>query len=265
MSEDVLSKIKAWRLLALDRAFIALGSHPHRVEQFREYGKGSNFNSFSLYWHKKIDEMDMGSLGIDQPIDKERFSPEQYSKLIEINSNIALTMQQVSYEPPAEISEIIVHLWIMYNLYKNHLTLWPPTIQDMCLDFSFTKLITNAQRNIVILTAHAEREETRNLKTTETRRKNAELWKRFVLAIYEHGEPIALGTRRSGAIRTIRRQFEESKESKLKESKRGNPKWGVIPDDMKIPSRDSIIELFKEESILERDFENKRGYWFKKM
>ena len=265
MSEEVLIKIKSWRLLALDRAFIALGSHPHRIEQFRKYSKGRNFNSFSLYWHKKYDEMDMGSLGIDQPIDKERFSPEQISQLIQKIQEIEKGMQEASYEPPSESYEIIMHLWVMYHLYKNQPISWPPTFNSMCLDFSFTKLLCLTNRDIAILTAHAEREETKNLKSTETKRKKAELWKRFIWAIYEHGESVTFGTRLSETIRMMQRQFDESKESELKKSKRENPKWDAIPEDMKAPKRDSIKDLFKAVGILGRDFENKQGYWFKTM
>jgi hypothetical protein len=56
----------------------------------------------------------------------------------------------------------------------------------------------------------------------------------------------------------IQEQFDRSKGNK-------EAKWGEIPKDMKTPGRDSIINFFKTEGILEEDFEKKGQYWFKKM
>ena len=171
MSEEVLSKIKAWKLLALERAFIALGTHQVRVELYKKADSKDRFNLFSLKFHGDLEK---GGQGIDVPIDQERFTPEQYSQIIGRVQELGSAMHRLDYKPPTKIYEIIMHLWIMYQIYKNKNISWPPSIEDTILDFSFIKLITNALHYIDVLTAHAEREFTRTQRSSAKKKKNVE-------------------------------------------------------------------------------------------
>jgi hypothetical protein len=212
--------------------------------------------------------------GIASSIDKKYFTQEGYCDFITKRQVIANNMRQVSYIPPSDNDELTMHLWSIYCLYENIPISWPPTVEDICLDFSFAKLLSKAHLKIGAEYTRIERKEISSRGNTEIKRQKAELWKSFVLGIYEHGEPIAPGTNLSETFEIIRRQFEESKESALKKSGKSNPKWGVIPDsvkagkkkrDMKMGKRDILRTLFETEGILERDFEKPGNYWIKKM
>lgn len=104
----------------------------------------------------------------------------------------------------------------------------------------------------------AERELTRTKKGTEAKRnKNAER-KAFVIAIYEHGKDIVVGTRFNKACDVVEKQFEDSRG-------KGGP-WGTIPKDQKempTPSLDSIKRWLIEAGIRDRDFNLEERYWIK--
>jgi hypothetical protein len=174
------------------------------------------------------------------------------------------------YSPPTEWKNLFTHLACLFaswDLHSRNPSLHEDfsPFSDMILLLSFAKLMGAAYELFANYTMKGERELTRTKKSTKAKKEKSNKRKEFVIAIYEHGERIASGTRLSEAIKMLQRQFMKSKESELKKSKKERPKWGVIPDDMKTPGRDSIIELFKADGILESDFEEKRGHWFKKM
>jgi hypothetical protein len=150
----------------------------------------------------------------------------------------------------------------MWHLYETPIS-WPPSLEDMYLDLSFARLLSVANGRIAYDLARAEREESRTRKSTQAKRKIGDRHQ-FLLAIYNYGESIAPGEKLSKSIKIIQRQFEESKKSKLNESRREDPKWGAIPDNIKTPKRDSIIDLLTKTGILDRDFEKRGRYWFKR-
>ena len=269
MTQDILHQIKEIKQGLLNKAFLSLLDHHLFKDWYRKFGRGS-FSLFCYQCYRETEQLEQsapmmqGNL-IAQPIDKQYYSPEEYSQVIEKRVMIGKEMIQVDYNPPLfndDIDLLLNHLHLMWHLYETGIS-WPPSIEGMCLDLSFAKLLSAAHRQIASDLIKGELNEPRTAKGAETRREKAESWKKLVMAIYEHGEPIALRTRLSEAIRLIQRQFEESKTSEIKKSGRENPKWGLIPDDIKTPERDSIKKLFKEERILDRDFEKKGRYWFR--
>lgn len=267
----ILRYIRDYKKKLLDKAFVALLGLPAMIELFKKCYKVSKnrdpktvFNWACTTLHQEIEKREQG---IALLINRERISQKEYSQIIEMCQSIANNMLQESYEPPSDNDELALHLWIIYRLYDDGPIYWPPTIEDICLDFSFAKLLVGAHRKLGAKITLAERDNIRTQRTAETRRKKATRWESFVLAIYEHGTPIAPETRLSEAIRIIQKQFEESK--RRSDETREKPPWGLIPKykgkDMNTPSRDSIINLFKEEGIRDRDFEKRGPYWFKKM
>lgn len=187
-------------------------------------------------------------------------------------------MKNPAFEPPPILSHLfglLTGLWFFWVYWpfsykwagidrvtkslQEALGLTPALFGEIeaIFDLSLTKIALQVGMETANIHHWGKRERTRTLKSTQRRREKAEPWKQFVLAIYEFGEPIAPGTSRGQAIRMIRRQFEESKGK--------NAKWGVIPNDIKIPHRDSIIALLIEKGVHEKDFEQKGRLWFKKM
>lgn len=265
MIQDILQQIKASKQDLLNNAFLKLLAHPYFQDHYRRIGDGS-FDSFCLFFYQKCDKSSPQMWGelITKPVDREYHSPEMYLQIIEERKKIAQNMLQVDYEPPlfGEKNSSIMQLHLMWHLYETGIS-WPPSIEGMCLDLSFAKLLSAAHRQIAADLTKAEWVEPKNRKSTQTRREKAGKWQSFILAIYEHGKPIAPATRLSKAIEIIQGQFEESK--RRPGETRNKPLWEWIPGDIQTPSRDSIINLFKKEGIRERDFEKRGRYWFKKM
>ncbi len=174
-------------------------------------------------------------------------------------------MASVEYIPSAQFRDVLVHLTELYAYYvKLYEEKQPFSLAELVLIYSFSKLMYMAG-NFFDYYLHKGPDSKRTKDSARTRKKKADERKSIVIAIYEHGKFIAPGSRRSLAIKMIQRQFKESKKSELNKSGRPKPYWGAIPDDMKIPGRDTIIGMLKVEGILERDFEDKDCYWFKKM
>jgi hypothetical protein len=265
----ILRHIRDNKKVLLEKAFVAILGLPMMVYLFREcYEISKNreakdiFNWVCITFSKEIEKQ---GRGISLPIDKNRLTEDQYSQMMAKIQIIADGMLQANYKPPGDDDELSMHLWAMYRLYENIPISWPHAIEDISLDFSFAKLLARANLRIGSEFTHAERKEIASRGSTATKIEKAKKWKSYVLAIYEHGEPIAPKTKLSEAFETIRRQFDESKESALKQSGRAEPKWGVIPDSVKMGKRDTLKALFKTEGILERDFEKLGHYWLKKM
>ena len=210
---------------------------------------------------------------IAQPVDKEFYTPEVYAKIIEEREKIGREMIQVDYQPPSlwDAESLLMHLNMMWHIYERG-DLLALSIKGMCLDLSLTKLLRVASGRIAHDLARAELAEPRNVPARKTKRKKADTWQNIILAIYEHGQPIAAGTILSEAIRIMQDQFERSKPDSPQRFN-NEPLWGWIPEIkqkkgpieyMRTPSRDSIIKLLKRTGIRDRDFENRGPYWFKK-
>jgi hypothetical protein len=133
--------------------------------------------------------------------------------------------------------------------------------KEAFLDLSLIKIAYRLGLKVNDVYEWGRRDKQRTRNTAKVTQKKADIRKRFVLAIYEYGEPIAPGTKRSDAIRALQRQFDRS---------RGNKEapWGEIPVDknkFKTPGRDKIIEFLDAEGILERDFKKVGRFWLKIM
>lgn len=264
----ILRHIRDNKKVLIDKAFVALMGLPIKVDLFRKCYEISEhrepkdiFNWVCITFDKEIEKKGYGlALQIEN-----KLSQEEYHQVIAKCQMIAHDMQQVGYQPPSDDGELLIHLWTMHNLYKNILISWPPSIADIYLDFSFATLLAKAHIRIGSEYAITERKEIPSRKSTKAKRVKAALWKSFVLAIYEHGEPIAPRTKLSKVIEILQRQFEQSRGDK-------EAKWGEIPVEtdskkggMKTPQRDSIVGLLKDKGIRNRDFEKLNGHWFKKM
>ena len=163
MSIETLRQIQKGKQILLNKAFIALLNHPNVVELYLKHGQGS-FDSFTYDMHLLFNQTESEIFSrqiISQPIDKERHSPEMYSKIIKENQEIAMSMQQVNYEPPLNRDGKVRHLIIMWHLYEDGIR-WPSTVEDVCLDLSFTKLLCSAHRDIAVNIFRGERESKRS-------------------------------------------------------------------------------------------------------
>ena len=180
MSQDILQQIKASKQGLLNNAFLKLLSAPYLKDWYRKFGGGS-FDSFCYFIYRELEQMEQsapimqGDL-IKQPIDKEYYTPEIYSQLIEERVVIARNMLQVTYEAPlfADKDSIIMHLHLMWHIYEQWS--WPPCIKGMCLDLSFAKLLSAANRRIAGDLTKAEREKPRivNINVAKQKKKAGE-------------------------------------------------------------------------------------------
>lgn len=159
-------------------------------------------------------------------------------------------MRRIDYEPPLDPDDKLIHLKAMWEIYKTGI-FYPPTIEDLCFDLSFTKLIADVHREIAVGITVGERELPRTKKSSSTKKTKVDTRKGIILAIYNHGNKIHPETNFSQVCNILERQFEESKGDKDKP-------WGEIPKEMEFPSRDTLENWFKNEGIFARDF-IKRG------
>jgi hypothetical protein len=163
------------------------------------------------------------------------------------------------YKPPEEIAELVRHLGVLFMLYKADVDMQSYFITAH-LSLVFGKLIAAVTKLNTISLIKGDRELKRIKRTTKAKKEESEKRKALVIAIYEHGEAIALGSKLHKVCTLIRKQFEES---------RGQERpWGIISIDrnkLPTPSLDSIGRWLKEAGILNRDFKEEGKYWIKQM
>lgn len=179
MAQDILQQIKTNKQVLINKAYEALFSFPHLKDLYRKFGEGS-FAHFCNYIFHGLDDIKESSGMIQEdiiarPIDEKDYTPEIYSKIIEKRSMIARNMLQVDYKAPLFNDEdsLIRHLHIMWHLYDkgDFLAL---SIEGICLDLSFAKLLSAAHRRIASDLNRAEWAEKTTGGTKKSRRKNLE-------------------------------------------------------------------------------------------
>lgn len=179
MTQDILQQIKASKQGLLNNAFLKLLSHPHFQDFYRKFGEGS-FDSFCYSCFRSLEDIEesapmmRGGL-INRAIDEKDYTPELYSQLIEKREMIVRNMIHMDYEPPLfdDRDSFIMHLHLMWHLYDkgDFLAL---SIEGMCLDLSFDKLLSAAHRRIAADLTRAEWSEKSTSGAKKSRRRNLE-------------------------------------------------------------------------------------------
>ena len=161
----------------------------------------------------------------------------------------------VDYVPPQDGTGMAVDLIRLREYYSSDLFF--PSV-EMALDLSLCKLIGNVKKLYAIASQKGKRELTRTKRSTKAKKDKSDKRIDFVIAIYDHGKAIEVGTKLYKACIIIRKQFEGS---------RGiEGLWGTIPKDpkkMPTPSLDSIKRWLIESGIRDRDFKLEGRYWIK--
>jgi len=156
----------------------------------------------------------------------------------------------VDYTPPQAGEDMGGDLIALANYYRSNF--FVPSI-EMILDLSLCKLIGAVNKLCAIAIQKGERELTRTKKSTKAKKEETDKRKGIVIAIYEHGQEIASGTKFSIVYQVIKDQFKYHQENPNKDCY-----LGVIPKDMKPPHRDTLKRWFSKEGILKSGF-YKRG------
>jgi hypothetical protein len=161
----------------------------------------------------------------------------------------------VDYVPPRDGKGMAFDLIRLREYYRSDFFF--PSV-EMALDLSLCKLIGNVKKLYAITSQKGERDLTRTKKSTKAKKEETDKRKDFVIAIYEHGKAIEVGTKLYKACIIIRKKFEGSRGSE-------GP-WGTIPKEQKkmpTPSLDSIKRWLIEAGIRDRDFKLMERYWTK--
>jgi len=167
------------------------------------------------------------------------------------------------YSPPTEWKDIFSHLaclFVAWDLHSRKINLLEDFIPfgDLCLLLSFSKLMGASYELLTSYSVKGQRELMRTKKGAEAKKEKHDERKRYVIAIYEHGEAIEDKTKFNKACDIVKKQFNKC---------RGKKKaWGTIITDhneMPTPSLDSIGRWLKEAGIRDRDFRQEGRYWIK--
>ena len=177
MSQDILQYIKEVKQHLINIVFLKLITFTANKEEYRK----AEEDNFDFYCLKRINETSqiVKEKVIAQPITKTLF-PETYKQGLEEINIIAQGMVRADYQPPLvdDRDSLKLHLHVMWHLYETGIS-WPPSIEDVCLDLSFARLLSVASGRIAIDITKGKREEWRKLKGNEAKQqkkaKTAEL------------------------------------------------------------------------------------------
>ncbi len=179
-------------------------------------------------------------------------------------------MAHLEYEPLNNLAYLAVMLYALWVYWASFRESKPnPFIElsddeimplgdfEAALDLSLAKLAYQVGVETSGIRHWGRREKTRTYIANKAKREKNER-KAFIIAIYEHGKPIEVGTKFNAVCSIMQKQFKKWR------GKQGP--WGTIPEDpkkMKTPSLDSIDRWLKEAGIHDRDFKREGRYWIK--
>jgi hypothetical protein len=177
-------------------------------------------------------------------------------------------MANLSYEPLTNLAYLAVMLyalWVYWGIsrYSGRNEPFLEVSDDeiltradfeAALELSLAKLAYQVGIETSSIRQWGRRELTRTKKSTQAKKEITDKRKGIVIAIYEHGQKIASGTKFSIVYKVIKDQFNYHQKNQDKDCY-----LGVIPKDMKPPNRDTLKLWFSKEGILERDFKKDGG------
>lgn len=148
MSQDILQYIKEVKQHLINIVFLKLITFPDSQKEYRK----AEEDNFDFYCLKRINDISqtVKEKVIAQQITKSLF-PETYQQGLEEINIIAQSIVKADYQPPLvdDRKSLILHLHVMWHLYETGIS-WPPSIEDMCLDLSFARLLSVASGRIAI-------------------------------------------------------------------------------------------------------------------
>jgi hypothetical protein len=176
--QEVLWQIRQGKLTYLNRVFTALIMQERAVDMFKSLPSAQSYISYLGKFFEGIEEIqgDTPFISTHDP-----FSPGVTAKLLEIGQS----MQGPGYNAPIEVSEQLMHLRAMWDLYKTDF-IWPPTQEDLWLDHSFFNLALRVLSKLMVSATKGERELPRSAKSAKSKRIKAQGKKETVFNLYRH-------------------------------------------------------------------------------
>ncbi len=166
--------------------------------------------------------------------------PHEYNKAIEL-------MSSLEYVPPSDPIEFAFHLFVL-QLHYEQTYKFPPTVVDMCIDISFSKLKGIACRQCALIRVHELRETTRIKKSAKGKESKSQEKQDWVCKIY-YSDVTKAGMTLHGAAKAIHKEF-----GKLQER-------GSIPRSVKRPSTDQIKRYLMADKKISKHFRQKGRNW----
>jgi hypothetical protein len=151
---EILWQIRQGKLNQLNRIFTALIMQARAADRFKSLEDEPSYIAFLGKFSGALKEIQGGRPLIGREFDS--FPPEMAAKLRKTSQ----AMQKGDYDSPNDIDEQLMHLLAMWTLYKNPST-WPPTIEDVWLDYSYANLLVKVSHGLVFRAAMGGRELTR--------------------------------------------------------------------------------------------------------
>jgi hypothetical protein len=158
----------------------------------------------------------------------------------------------------AQLSVLLYSLWVYWDGFQEDME-GPKNDFEAALDLNLAKLSYHVGVETSSIRHWGRRELTRTKKSAKAKKEKNDKRKAFIIAIYEHGEPIKPRTKFNKACDMLQSQFNDSRG-------KDEAPWGTIPEnleEMPTPCLSSIGRWLKEEGIFSRDFKQEGRYWIK--